>query len=196
MKVKTSLVAALGMTMGLAGAAYADTTYHFQWDHGETHFFEFSSTEWLPEDINNPDSWDADLNGFNGITAFDATNSVLHPTAQTFGGVTIQARVVIENVTGSVDFINTIGNWSLTAHVAFSATGNFTEGSCKTSSFTITLTSGDYNGGATSSAFTVPSLSGSGSQACSTHSAAVNTAFSLGGTNARLHFNKFTVTPA
>ena len=93
-----------------------------------------------------------------------------------------------------MNFSNATASWTITGHVAFSASGVVSEGSCKTSSFSVSF-SGGYFSGTDSSTFTVPSLSGSGTQACSSHASTINSDLALGGAGAKLHFNKFVIAP-
>ncbi|MBZ0232482.1 MAG: hypothetical protein K8M05_09160 [Deltaproteobacteria bacterium] len=171
----------------------ADTTYNFAWDTGETAFFKFASNEWIGQS-NPPDSWDADVDANGDLTAFISAQNYAHNTAQTVGmSVTVKAKFVIEDVIGSVDFVNETSYWEITGHVRFSASGLVSEGSCRTTSFVVVF-NGGWNAGTDSSTFTIPSLSGSGAQACSTYASELNSDFALGGAGAKLHFNKFRIT--
>lgn len=192
--MRTLLITMLALMMiGLSfGTARADTTYRFSWDHGETTFFRFANNEWLAEST-PPDSWDQDVDGSGNLTTFDTPSPQAHSTALSVSGVTVKAKFVIEDVTGSVNIGAFTSSWTFTGHVNFSASGVFSEGQCRTSSFTVSF-SGNYDSGTDSSAFTIPSLSGSGSQLCGGASGTVNSHFSLGSSGGRLHFNKFSVT--
>lgn len=164
----------------------------FNWDTGESTFFKFSSGTWLAES-STPDGWDADLDSSDNITVFDSAIGIAHPTSFVLSGTTpLKAKIVFDDVSGSVDFGAQDAHFTITAHVAFSASGLVSEGSCKTSTFTISF-AGHYWAGDDSSTFTVPTLSGSGSQACGGFASTINSDLSLGGSAALLHFNKFVI---
>ena len=106
----------------------------------------------------------------------------------------MKAKFVIEDVSGSVDFVAETAVWTVTGHVNFSATGLVSEGSCRTTSFTVEH-DGSYNAETDSETFTIAALSGSGNQACGTYASTLNSMFALGGAGALLHFNKFSIEP-
>ncbi len=192
-----------GMSRTLTGAAFflamaggvasADTTYRFHWDHGETTFFKFASNDWLAESTNE-DGWDSDVDGSGNLTAFDGDDSsVARTTPYTVGGSTLKAKFIIDDVTGTVNLTNFTASWTFSGRVAFSASGGVvSEGTCTTSSFNVSF-SGNYGSGTDSSSFVVPMLSGTGTQACSTHASDINDDLALGGSGAKLHFNKFVI---
>jgi hypothetical protein len=192
MKKKRLALLSCAMLALAGGTAFADTTYHFAWPTTETTFFKFASNDWLAES-SPADSWDSDVDGLGNLTVFDSTTSVAHTTPYNISGSNIHAKVVIEDVEGSVDFSTHTAVWTITAHVAFSASGFVSEGSCKTTSFDVDF-SGDYVAPTDSSTFTIASLSGSGTQACGGHASTINSDFALGGAGAKIHFNKFQIT--
>ena len=176
-----------------AGAAGADTTYTFHWDHGEKAFLEFASHDALAQG-RPEDSWDADVDSSGNITVFETTNSFPHPTPYAIGTETLEAILVIDHVSGSVDFAHHTAVFTVQAEVRFAATGVVAQGTCRTSTFTISF-NGQYLAGADSAPFAVPALSGTGAQACGTSAAFINNKLALGTAGAKLHFNKFQIRP-
>jgi hypothetical protein len=190
------LVAATMMAV-TAGSAKADTTYDFTWPGGETCFFKFASSTCLAIGSTTRDTWEADVDDSDPsdapITVFDSANDYLHDTGDTIFASTLYAKFVITDVEGSVDFTDATAVWTFTGYVVFSASGYISQSSCKTSSFNVSF-SGGYISPTDSSAFTIPSFSGSGTQACGGYYSGLNTTFDLGTSGAKLHFNKFVIT--
>jgi hypothetical protein len=177
----------------LAGSAYADPTYTFSWDPGETSFFRFANGTSIPQSA-VPDSWEGTINGAGALTGFGPGAPKLHNTPLLVSGSVVKMRFTVEGVTGSVNLVAETAVWTITGHVSFTNGGAVLEPSCTTSSFTVSF-SGGYNSGTDSSLFKVPALNGAGTQACGGAAATINSTFSNGTTNSKLHFNKFTITP-
>jgi hypothetical protein len=114
------------------------------------------------------------------------------PTNALVNSHTVSVRLVFTDVVGTTDLSGTHPNisWAMTAKAQFvDATDGISTLNCQTGTFTISIT-GDW-GNTTSSAFTIPALSGSGSGACNGWSSAVNTALGLGTSGATLTLYKF-----
>jgi hypothetical protein len=187
-------IVTLGALVLLGGVASADTTYHFLWDFGEDNFFQFASGDHLAQS-SPADSWDSDVDASGNLTFFDGATNFAHSTTHSLGGtVVVKAKFVIENVTGSVNLTAHTASWTFTGHVNFSATGLVSEGSCRTTSFTVSY-SNNYLADHASSTFTIAALSGSGTQACGGNAAQLNSWFSLGSGGAFVTINKFNIAP-
>lgn len=111
--------ATLAIFCGYATQASADTTYTFAFDPGETAYFRFSTAEWVGQS-DPADSWDADVDAFENITAFAPSfPGHQHPTAQSISGATIKMRFVVTGFSGSFDSGLEIANFSITGVVRF-----------------------------------------------------------------------------
>jgi hypothetical protein len=189
---------AVALMVLTAGAARADNVYDFTWQSGETCFFKFASADCLAITTTGSDYWEADVDDTNPssapITFFDSDAAALHDTGYSIISSTLFAKFVITDVSGSIDFTDRTAAWTITGYVTFSASGYISQSSCKTSSFNVSF-SGNYVNPTDSSAFNIPALSGSGTQACGGYSSSLNAAFSLGTSGAKLHFNKFDISP-
>ena len=188
---------AVVMVCVTAGAAKADTTYDFTWPGGESCFFKFTNGTCLTIGTSTRDTWEEEVNDSNPsdaiIDVFDSAIDYNHDTGYTILASTLYAKFVITDVEGSIDFTNTTAVWTITGYVAFTASGYISPTSCKTSSFSVSF-SGSYISPTDSSAFTIPALSGSGTQACNSYASGLNSTFSLGTSGSKLHFNKFDIT--
>ena len=110
-------------------------------------------------------------------------------------GTPVQAKLNILGVTGSINLTTAWAfTWSITAQVEFRASAaGVTLANCITPSFSISI-SGDYHGSggiATSTPFTIPALSGSGTGACNGHATNINGDLLLGSAGATLQITKW-----
>ena len=119
----------------------------------------------------------------------------MHSTGESINSPSapIDAQLVISDVSGTVDYSSgsPAFSWAITAQLKFRALAagvQFTN--CQTSTFTINI-SGDYTAGATSSSFTIPSLSGTSTGACNSHASEINTKLGLGVSGASLYLIKW-----
>ena len=189
--------AAVGSILFGAGSAMAspidnpDLNCKFKFNvNGSMPFLAFSngktatnlaSTNFFTADIDSP-----------GNTAWTGSSMSAVPTNANLSGSPIFVRLQFTDVVGTTDLSGTSPNinWVMTAKAQFvEAASGITTVNCQTSTFTINV-SGNW-GNTTSTAFTIPSLSGTGSGACNTHAAAVNSALGLGSSGAALTLYKF-----
>lgn len=126
-----------------------------------------------------------------GTMFFSDASALVHSTGESINSPSspIDAQLVISDVVGTVDYSSGIYfSWAITAQLKFRAIAagvSFTN--CQTSTFTINI-SGDHAAGATSSSFTIPSLSGT---ACNSHGSEINTKLGLGFSGATLNLTKW-----
>jgi hypothetical protein len=128
----------------------------------------------------------------SGNMSFGGSSMSSVPTNATLGINTISVRLQFTDVVGTTDLSGAVPNinWVMTAKAQFvDAADGISTVNCQTSTFTIYV-SGNW-GNTTSTAFTIPSLSGSGSGACNAHAAGVNSALGLGSSGATLTLYKF-----
>lgn len=185
----TTVVVTLGLAVGIAEATIDQ--YAFSWDFGETTWFRFASTEWIGQDSPS-DSWSADVENETTVLGLLDSDHQIHATSKTVDGQVVSMEYILTDVTGTLDLPNESGDWTITGYVRFSAPGEISGTSCRTSSFNVTFDS-NYNAGNYSDSFTIPTLSGSGTQACGGWASELNSQFALGSSGAYLYFNKFTV---
>jgi len=158
--------------------------------NGGTPFLDFSNGKSTTGLAGN-NSFLADTDNL-GNMSFAGSTMQLELTDATVNGVPVYVRLFLSDVAGTTDLSGADPdvNWEMTAKVQVSEAGQgITTLNCQTGTFTIYV-SGDW-GNTTSSAFTIPAMSGSGSGACNGLSAAVNTALGLGTTGATLSLYKF-----
>lgn len=153
-------------------------------------FLDFSNGKAVTN-LSTLNSFTADTDSAGNMTFAGSAMQVV-PTNATFNGHTISVRLQFTDISGTTDLSGTSPNinWTITAKAQFvDSSDGISTGNCSTATFNISV-SGNWNA-TTSSAFTIPSLSGSGSGACNSHASSVNSALGLGTSGATLTLYKF-----
>ncbi|TKC95848.1 hypothetical protein [Polyangium fumosum] len=158
--------------------------------NGGTPFLDFSNGK-STTGLAGTNSFSADTDSA-GNMSFVGSTMQLELTDALVNGVAVRVRLLFTDVVGTTDLSGADPdiNWEMTAKLQVAEAGQgITTVNCQTGTFTIYV-SGDW-GNTTSSTFTIPAMSGSGSGACNGLSAAVNTALGLGTNGATLSLYKF-----
>ena len=163
----------------------------FKFDqNGSIPFLDFSNGK-SATDLSTVNYFTADTDSAGNMGFVGSTMQAV-PTNALVNGHTVSVRLLFTDVVGTTDLSGTDAyiDWEMTAKAQFvDATDGISTVNCQTGTFTIYVT-GDWDA-TTSSAFTIPALSGSGSGACNGWSSAVNTALGLGTSGATLTLYKF-----
>lgn len=189
--------AAVGSVLFGAGSAMAmpidnsglNCTFKFN-VNGSMPFLAFSNGK-TATNLASSNYFTADTDS-SGNMSFDGSSMSAVPTNAFLGANNIYVRLQFTDVQGTTDLSGALPNinWVMTAKAQFvDAADGISTVNCQTSTFTINV-SGNW-GNTTSTAFTIPSLSGSGSGACNTHAAGVSSALGLGSSGATLTLYKF-----
>lgn len=128
-----------------------------------------------------------------GDMDFISSSTQYYPTSINILGV-VNVKLVISNVVGTTDCSNSTNgsqceiDWDVTASLWFDG-GIVSEASCQTSSFSILVT-GEWDN-TISAGFTIPDLTGSGSQTCSGLASFMSNYWDFDGGSATLSLYKY-----
>lgn len=152
----------------------------FSNDTGPYPFLKLPNGEWLSTGAGPMDpqqAFLAQVDSAGNLTFLSASIPYL-PSVELIGAVPVEVQLVIEDITGTVNFAS--GDsiaWMVTARLAFQ-TSSVSGDTCRTDTFTFELV-GELTGGANKDFF-VPVLTGSGTGACNGYAAEINADFNLG----------------
>ncbi|MDI3288139.1 hypothetical protein [Polyangium sp. 15x6] len=189
-----STIACVTLSAGSAQASPIDNpglncTFRFE-QNSSIPFLDFSNGK-SATNLSTVNYFTADTDSAGNMGFVGSTMQAV-PTDAFIGGNPISVRLLFTDVSGTTDLSGADPdiNWTMTARAQFVEPVNgVTTLNCQTATFTIYVT-GNWDD-TTSSAFTIPALSGSGSGACNGLSSVINTALGLGTNGATLSLYKF-----